>query len=68
VAWLASEQAGYVTGQVFRAIGEDLSLMQGWTRKVTVSNGGERWDATKLGQLIATDVFGSRAPGLRLGS
>jgi NAD(P)-dependent dehydrogenase (short-subunit alcohol dehydrogenase family) len=68
VAWLASEQAGYITGQVFRAIGEDISLMQGWTRKVTVSNGGTRWDATKLGQVMATDIFGSRAPGLRLGS
>jgi hypothetical protein len=42
--------------------------MQGWTRKVTVSSGGKRWDATKLGQVIATDVFGSRVPGLRLGS
>ncbi|MDX6418110.1 MAG: hypothetical protein QOG28_2730, partial [Trebonia sp.] len=61
-------QAGYVTGQVIRAIGEDISLMQGWTRKVTVSSGGKRWDATKLGQVMATDIFGSRAPGLRLGS
>jgi NAD(P)-dependent dehydrogenase (short-subunit alcohol dehydrogenase family) len=68
VAWLASEQAGYITGQVFRAIGEDISLMEGWTRKVTVSNGGTRWDAAKLGQVMATDIFGSRAPGLRLGS
>jgi hypothetical protein len=53
---------------VVRAIGEDISLMQGWTRKVTVSSGGKRWDATKLGTVIATDIFGSRAPGLRLGS
>jgi NAD(P)-dependent dehydrogenase (short-subunit alcohol dehydrogenase family) len=68
VAWLASEQAGYVSGQVIRAIGEDISLMQGWTRKVTVSSGGRRWDATKLGQVMATDVFQTRAPGLRLGS
>jgi hypothetical protein len=42
--------------------------MQGWTRKVTVSNGGQRWDATKLGQVMAADIFGTRAPGLRLGS
>lgn len=68
VAWLASDQAGYITGQVFRAIGEDISLMDGWTRKVTVSSGQKRWDATKLGQIIATDIFGSRAGGLRLGS
>jgi NAD(P)-dependent dehydrogenase (short-subunit alcohol dehydrogenase family) len=68
VAWLASEQAGHVSGQVIRAVGGDLSLMQGWTRRVTVSSGGKRWDATKLGQVMATDIFQSRAPGLRLGS
>jgi NAD(P)-dependent dehydrogenase (short-subunit alcohol dehydrogenase family) len=68
VAWLASEQAAYVSGQVIRAIGEDISLMQGWTRKVTVASGGKRWDATKLGQVMSADVFQTRAPGLRLGS
>ena len=28
----------------------------------------ERISAAKLGQVMATDIFGSRAPGLRLGS
>jgi NAD(P)-dependent dehydrogenase (short-subunit alcohol dehydrogenase family) len=68
VAWLASEQAAHVSGQVIRAVGGDLSLMQGWTRRVTVSSGGKRWDATKLGQVMATEIFQTRAPGLRLGS
>jgi NAD(P)-dependent dehydrogenase (short-subunit alcohol dehydrogenase family) len=67
VAWLASDQAGHVSGQVIRAMGETLSLMRGWTRADTVSNGGKRWDATKLGALMATDLFHTRAPGLRLG-
>jgi NAD(P)-dependent dehydrogenase (short-subunit alcohol dehydrogenase family) len=67
VAWLASEQAGHVSGQVIRAIGETITLMQGWTRGATVSNGGHRWDADKLGALLATEVFNTRAPGLRLG-
>lgn len=67
VAWLASEEAGYVSGQVIRAMGEHIHLMRGWTEQVTISNGGRRWDATKLGAMFATDVFGSRAPGLRLG-
>jgi Dehydrogenases with different specificities (related to short-chain alcohol dehydrogenases) len=68
VAWLASPEAGHVSGQVMRAIGEEITLMQGWTRGATISNGGTRWDATKLGARLATDVFRSRAPGLRLGS
>jgi NAD(P)-dependent dehydrogenase (short-subunit alcohol dehydrogenase family) len=67
VAWLASEEAGHVSGQVIRAMGEKIHLMGGWTEERTLSNGGQRWDATKLGSLFATDVFGTRAPGLRLG-
>jgi NAD(P)-dependent dehydrogenase (short-subunit alcohol dehydrogenase family) len=68
VAWLASPEAGYVSGQVVRAIGENIELMRGWSRGPAVSNGGARWDATRLGTVFATDVFGARAPGLRLGS
>ncbi len=67
VAWLASDQAGHVSGQVIRAMGEHIHLMSGWSEAVTISNGGTRWDANKLGDLFATDVFRTRAPGLRLG-
>jgi NAD(P)-dependent dehydrogenase (short-subunit alcohol dehydrogenase family) len=67
VAWLASDEAGYVSGQVIRAMGEHIHLMGGWTEDHTVSNGGKRWDATKLGTLLETDLFRTRAPGLRLG-
>jgi NAD(P)-dependent dehydrogenase (short-subunit alcohol dehydrogenase family) len=67
VAWLASDEAAHVSGQVIRAMGEKIHLMDGWTEAVTISNGGKRWDATKLGDLFATDVFRTRAPGLRLG-
>jgi NAD(P)-dependent dehydrogenase (short-subunit alcohol dehydrogenase family) len=67
VAWLASDEAGYVSGQVIRAMGDKIHLMGGWTEEVTVSNGGTRWDATKLGDLFATDIFKTRAPGLRMG-
>lgn len=68
VAWLASPEAGHVSGQVIRAIGETIDLMQGWSKAATISNGGTRWDATTLGTRLATDVFRTRAPGLRLGS
>jgi NAD(P)-dependent dehydrogenase (short-subunit alcohol dehydrogenase family) len=67
VAWLASDEADHVTGQVIRAMGEKIYLMRGWTEEATASNGGKRWDATKLGAVFATDIFRTRAPGLRLG-
>ena len=65
VAWLASDEAQHVTGQVIRAVAENLIWMRGWTDGPTLSNGGKRWDATKLGRQLATDIFGTRAPGLR---
>jgi NAD(P)-dependent dehydrogenase (short-subunit alcohol dehydrogenase family) len=65
VAWLASDDAQHVTGQVIRAVAENIIWMRGWTDGPTVSNGGKRWDAATLGTLLATDVFGTRAPGLR---
>ena len=48
-----------------RAVAEDIILMEGWSNGPTLSNGGKRWDATKLGTQLATDVFKTRAPGLR---
>jgi NAD(P)-dependent dehydrogenase (short-subunit alcohol dehydrogenase family) len=65
VAWLASDEADHVTGQVLRAIGETLILMKGWRYGPTVRNGRQRWDAETVGAVIATDIFESRAPGLR---
>ncbi|MCU1400198.1 MAG: putative short-chain dehydrogenase/reductase [Acidimicrobiales bacterium] len=65
VAWLASDEADHVTGQVIRAINDRIVLMDGWSESREVSSGQKRWDATKLGQVLATDLFGTRAPGLR---
>lgn len=65
VAWLASDESAHVTGQVIRAVAEDIILMKGWANGAQISNGGQRWDATKLGTQLATDVFATRAPGLR---
>jgi NAD(P)-dependent dehydrogenase (short-subunit alcohol dehydrogenase family) len=65
VAWLASDESQHITGQVIRAVAEDIVWMQGWTEGATISNGGKRWEAEKLGQQLATDVFKTRAPGLR---
>jgi NAD(P)-dependent dehydrogenase (short-subunit alcohol dehydrogenase family) len=65
VAWLASDEAQHVTGQVIRAVGDDIIWMRGWTDGPRVGNGGKRWDASTLGTQLNTDVFGTRAPGLR---
>ncbi|MDN3357554.1 SDR family NAD(P)-dependent oxidoreductase [Actinomadura sp. DC4] len=65
VAWLASDQSQHVTGQVIRAIHDEIHLMKGWHEAATISSGQRRWDATTLGVRIGTDLFGTRAPGLR---
>ncbi len=64
VAWLCSDEAQHVTGQVIRMIGDTIYLMEGWTEAKKVSSNQKRWDATKLGQVFATDIFGTRARGL----
>lgn len=64
VAWLASDEAQLVTGQVIRAVGDWIVCMQGWAEGPETSNGGKRWDATTLGARLATDVFKTRTPGL----
>jgi NAD(P)-dependent dehydrogenase (short-subunit alcohol dehydrogenase family) len=67
VAWLASDEADHVSGQVFRAIAETIILLEGWRYGPTIDNGGAHWDAKTLGARINTDIFRSRAPGLRAG-
>jgi NAD(P)-dependent dehydrogenase (short-subunit alcohol dehydrogenase family) len=65
VAWLASDQASHVTGQVIRAVRDEIVHMVPWSNGKTVSKPGQRWEASELGAAINTDIFGSRAPGLR---
>jgi NAD(P)-dependent dehydrogenase (short-subunit alcohol dehydrogenase family) len=65
VAWLAGDEAQYVTGQVFRVIHDKIFHMKGWHEAATISSGETRWNAEKLGALMAIDIFGSRAPGIR---
>jgi NAD(P)-dependent dehydrogenase (short-subunit alcohol dehydrogenase family) len=67
VAWLASPDAAHVSGQVIRAVRDHIYWMEGWTERRTVASGGKRWDAPKLGQIFGTEIFDTRAPGLRLG-
>jgi len=68
VAWLASPEAAHVSGQVVRVRSGDIILMGGWTEDAVVPSSGKRWDAASLGTVFATDVFRTRATGLRMGT
>jgi NAD(P)-dependent dehydrogenase (short-subunit alcohol dehydrogenase family) len=65
VAWLASDQAQHVTGQVIRVIGDRIHLMGGWHEAASASSGQQRWDATTVGDVFATQIFGTQGRGLR---
>lgn len=68
VAWLASPEADHVSGQVVRSVRDQLSVMEGWRSPRQVSSNGKHWDASRLGDVFAKDLFGTRAGGLRLPS
>jgi NAD(P)-dependent dehydrogenase (short-subunit alcohol dehydrogenase family) len=67
VAWLASEEAQLVNGQVLRSVRDRLSWLGGWHEKTGVVSGEKRWKAEEIGKIAAIDLFGVRAPGLRMG-
>ncbi|GEK81612.1 SDR family NAD(P)-dependent oxidoreductase [Agrococcus baldri] len=66
VAWLASDEAQYINGQVLRVVRDDINLMQTWTQRSTISNGGSRWDAERLGLRVGRELYGVQARGLDL--
>jgi len=65
VAWLASDQALHVTGQVFRAVGSNITHYEGWKFGGSVETEG-RWDANRIGPAVNAEIFGSRAAGLKM--
>jgi hypothetical protein len=69
VAWLASDQALHVTGQVFRAVGNTISQYVPWTIGPTIETPKEprRWDPNEIGPMVNAHIFRSRAPGLQMG-
>jgi NAD(P)-dependent dehydrogenase (short-subunit alcohol dehydrogenase family) len=64
VAWLASDESAFVSGQVIRSIYDRVIWMHGWREAAEVSSGGARWDAEKLGDTLLGQVFRTRATGL----
>jgi NADP-dependent 3-hydroxy acid dehydrogenase YdfG len=68
VAWLASDQAMHVTGQVFRAIGPTIWRYEGWQLGVSITSRNEqKWCAADIGPAVNAHIFGSRAVGLGMG-
>jgi short-subunit dehydrogenase len=65
VAWLASDQASYVNGQVIRALYDQIIWMQGWRERVTITSGNKKWDATKLGARMSSEVFQTAPTGIK---
>jgi NAD(P)-dependent dehydrogenase (short-subunit alcohol dehydrogenase family) len=70
VVWLASDESLMVSGQVFRAVGSDISHYHGWSIGATASNQvkGEpqKFDPEKLTGILAKDLFGLRPGGLQM--
>ena len=51
VAWLASEEAGDVTGRVIEIDGSVITVENGWTHGPSRDN-GSRWEAEKVGPAL----------------
>jgi hypothetical protein len=68
VVWLASDEAMHVTGQVFRAVGNNITHYRPWALGDGItSKNGEQWDPGDIGNAINAAVFHSRHPGLQMG-
>ncbi len=65
VAWLASDEAAYVNGQVIRSLYDKIIWMQGWRERITIDSGNKRWDANKLGSRMAAEVFQVAPTGIK---
>jgi NAD(P)-dependent dehydrogenase (short-subunit alcohol dehydrogenase family) len=69
VAWLASEQALHVSGQVFRAVGANIAHYEPWHLGGAVDNpqGEAKWDPSAIAAEVNAQIFHSRHPGLKMG-
>ncbi|GAA3295472.1 SDR family NAD(P)-dependent oxidoreductase [Dactylosporangium vinaceum] len=59
VVWLASPEAGFVTGRVFEVSGGSVSIADGWQHG-PATDAGRRWDPNELGPVVR-DLL-TRAP------
>jgi NAD(P)-dependent dehydrogenase (short-subunit alcohol dehydrogenase family) len=61
VAWLASEEAGDVTGRVIEIEGGQICLEQGWTHGPKLDL-GRRWDSAQVGGAVRDLMAKGAAP------
>jgi NAD(P)-dependent dehydrogenase (short-subunit alcohol dehydrogenase family) len=61
VAWLASEEAGDVTGRVIEIDGGQICLEQGWTHGPK-NDLGRRWEAAEVGDALRELIGQAPAP------
>jgi NAD(P)-dependent dehydrogenase (short-subunit alcohol dehydrogenase family) len=52
VVWLVSDEAKDITGQVFRAMGDRVWILQGWHSIASEAKGKARWDPKELGPVV----------------
>ena len=69
VAWLASDEALHVTGQVFRAVGDSITHYVPWTlgTEIKTPKGPRRWDPAEIGNHVNAQIFRCRPAGLQMG-
>jgi len=69
VVWLASDEALHISGQVFRAVGDEITHYQGWTlgRSIKAGKEPQRWDPARIGDAVASGIYGYRPGGLAMG-
>jgi NAD(P)-dependent dehydrogenase (short-subunit alcohol dehydrogenase family) len=69
VAWLASDEAMHVTGQVFRAVGASIAHYKPWAlgAEITTPKEPAKWKPESIGAAVNATIFGSRNPGLQMG-
>ncbi len=69
VAWLASDEALHVTGQVFRAVGDSIIHYVPWRRgpEITTPKGPRKWNAAEIGDAVNAHIFRCRPGGLDMG-
>ena len=64
VAWLASDEADHVTGQVIHNVYDRIAWMKGWHVEKEMFSGEKTWKAEELGALMNGNLFGTRSIGI----
>jgi NAD(P)-dependent dehydrogenase (short-subunit alcohol dehydrogenase family) len=52
VAFLASDKATRITGEVFRVVADRIWIYQGWHTIAQIDNAGKRWEPTQISERI----------------